>query len=142
MHGPRQASLSLLDTEACLHLPRHASHSNQKTFCCNPDEEIKLATNWLIGSKLCKAARNKLSWSETHTFVRCDHLHYHLCGPPAMLCASPLGELLEGSYNLLAARLIVPFSSFFSPTALPSLLGPSNPAFPKLFSARLVSVAC
>lgn len=97
IHGPGQAGLSLSDAEARLHLPWHASHSNQKTFCYDPDEEIKLATNWLIGSKLCKPVRNKLSWSETHTFVRSDHLHYHLCGPPAMLRASSPGELLEGS---------------------------------------------
>jgi hypothetical protein len=130
--APRQARLSLTGTAACLHLPWHASHSNQKTLCCNPGKKIKLATNWLIGVRLCKAVRSKLSWREKHTFVRPDRLHYHLCGPPATLCTPPLGKLLDRSCIVLAVREIAPLSFSFCPTptvfSVSILYGPVSPS--------------
>lgn len=36
IHGPGQAGLSLSDAEARLHLPWHASHSNQKNLLLQP----------------------------------------------------------------------------------------------------------
>ena len=62
--------------------------ASKKTFCCNPDNEIKLATNWLIGSKLCEAVRNTLSWIKKHTFLRSDHPDDHFCGLPQWCCTS------------------------------------------------------
>ena len=62
--------------------------ASKKTCFCNADDEVKLATNWLIGSKLCEAVRNTLSWSEKHIFLRSDHLDGHFRGPLQWCCTS------------------------------------------------------
>lgn len=67
MRGP-QAGQDVTERHMGEHPALAGLIASKKTFCCNPDDEIKLATNWLIGSKLCEAVRHTLSWSKTRTF--------------------------------------------------------------------------